>query len=194
MYINIDKFIYYLFYTLGSSDLNIDNGDLPVVLNLSRNSLKTIPLHLNSSTSLEEVDLSYNSLSSLDQEAAISRLRAVLARLQRLDLSHNLLSQLDPAALQLPGGAAENSSQLLQLDLSHNQLGSLPAQLFTDLRQLQQLDLSSNPGLGGQLELGDSATSLALASLSSVTSLQVSTDSSPLSLTVMVTSSCGTAA
>ena len=83
--------------------------------------------------SLEVLDLSHNSLTSVDP--ALTR----LGGLTSLSLAHNKLTAISVSFSPL--------SRLTHLDLSHNQLRLLPASVLppASLPSLASLDLTSNP-------------------------------------------------
>ncbi|XP_030370581.1 leucine-rich repeat-containing protein 70 [Scaptodrosophila lebanonensis] len=85
---------------------------------------------------LKDLDLSHNRISTLDR-----KLFEHTPQLAKLNLAYNKLSVLDaPTAMALAG-----LTNLQRLDLSHNGLVSLPAELFAPtLRNLRSLDLSGN--------------------------------------------------
>jgi internalin A len=101
-------------------------------LDLSYNQLSTLPEVIGQLSQLQELDLSYNQLSTLPE--AIGR----LSKLQELDLSGNQLSTLPEAIGQL--------SKLQVLNLSDNQLSTLP-EAIQNLERLEKLFLHGNPGL-----------------------------------------------
>lgn len=81
---------------------------------------------------LQDVDLSYNSLTSVTT-AVISKMPS----LQRLFLQHNQL-------ITVESGALRRATTLTHLDLSNNRLQELPHSLLHGCRQLQQLLLGNN--------------------------------------------------
>ena len=83
--------------------------------------------------SLEELDLSHNSLASLDP--ALTR----LGHLTSLSLAHNQLTSISVSFSLFP--------RLTKLDLSHNLLRLLPASVLppASLPVLASLNLTSNP-------------------------------------------------
>ena len=83
-------------------------------------------------SSLQELSLTGNSLSSLD--AAIF---ADLAKLEQLELNRNSLTSL-------PANTFNGLSNLENLNLASNSLNNLDANIFNDLSKLKQLYLSSN--------------------------------------------------
>ncbi|XP_042329868.1 platelet glycoprotein Ib alpha chain [Sceloporus undulatus] len=101
---------------------------------------------------LSELDLSNNSLSTLETGAPLPHLQQLalshnaldslpdfqgLPALTRLALGHNALTQLQEGAFRALGG-------LQDLQLQGNQLRRLPSGAFQGLQDLQDLDLSDN--------------------------------------------------
>ncbi|MBG1245009.1 COR domain-containing protein [Nostoc sp. NZL] len=99
------------------------------VLNLSYNSIKTLPEAIARLQQLTSLYLSHNSIKTLPEATAR------LQQLTSLDLSHNSIKTLPEATAHL--------QQLTSLDLSHNQLTMLP-EAITRLQQLTSLYLSGN--------------------------------------------------
>lgn len=98
------------------------------VLKLDNNQLSSLPngfapLHV------QELDLSHNKLTTLK---SLGR----LPQMTHLHLSHNNLNSIEEKAFM-------NCSNILVLDLSHNDLAQVPSSL-THLKSLQTLDLSFN--------------------------------------------------
>ncbi|XP_070072795.1 leucine-rich repeat-containing protein 70 [Drosophila takahashii] len=84
---------------------------------------------------LRDLDLSHNRISRLDR-----RLFEHTPHLTKLNLAYNKLIALDEATT----AAVASVKTLQRLDLSHNGLMSLPAQLFPTLTSLRILDVSGN--------------------------------------------------
>ena len=102
-------------------------------LDLGINELTSLSLELFSGlSSLQELDLSFNDLTSLP-----SGLFSGLTSLQELNLYGNELTTLPP-------GLFSGLSSLQELDLGINDLTSLPSGLFSGLTSLQELDLGYN--------------------------------------------------
>lgn len=115
--------------------------------------LRHIPPYLHLPSSLQKIDLSYNSFTTLPVE--IKDVSGLIV----LDLSHNRLSEFPLQVLELPRleelnlahnaiyalplGIGEMHS-LRRLDLRHNHLRQLPTELFL-LPRLEYLDLRGNP-------------------------------------------------
>lgn len=115
-------------------------------LNLSRNKIEALPPDLGKCTQLQTLLLSENRLASLPKSLCL------LSQLTKLDVAHNCLTGLDS-----PGSLVEcvasyfgwygphqpTFSYLTFLDVSHNQLASLP-QWLAGLHELQHLNISHN--------------------------------------------------
>ncbi|XP_043651915.1 insulin-like growth factor-binding protein complex acid labile subunit [Drosophila teissieri] len=84
---------------------------------------------------LRDLDLSHNRIARLDR-----RLFEHTPHLTKLNLAYNKLSALDEATT----ASIASVATLQRLDLSHNALLSLPAQLFSKLTSLRILDVSGN--------------------------------------------------
>ncbi|EDV93274.1 leucine-rich repeat-containing protein 70 [Drosophila grimshawi] len=84
---------------------------------------------------LKDLELSHNRISRLDR-----KLFEHTPQLRKLALAHNRLSVLDAATT----AALASITSLQRLDLSHNGLLTLPAELFSHLGNLQFLDVSGN--------------------------------------------------
>lgn len=132
-----------VFCSLNSlTELNLANNFLQDVKDLGFSSSE-----LNSCRiPLRKLDLSSNSLSSLDVRAF-----GQLRKLESLQLASNNLNVIDDGAL---GGL----STLINLNLAHNRFVALPNQLFAQTPYLQDLHLNNNslsvlaPGLFDGLE------------------------------------------
>jgi hypothetical protein len=98
-------------------------------LDLSHDSLGTVPRRLYRFDRLQTLDLSYNELSEVGPEIA------ELGSLRRLNLSNNRLEELPVTAGKI--------RYLEELDVSHNRLVNWPSEL-SDMPFLQKLDLSDN--------------------------------------------------
>jgi Leucine-rich repeat (LRR) protein len=138
------------------------------VLNLTRNRIRSTE-NLGFSTNsfldcggaalqeLQTLDLSYNELTFIPENWAVSKLR----RLQQLNLQHNNISELNGETLaglnslrilnlsynhleQLPSTLFYGSRELREIYLQNNELYELPHGLFHRLEQLLILDLSQN--------------------------------------------------
>ncbi|KAH8268065.1 hypothetical protein KR018_010811, partial [Drosophila ironensis] len=106
---------------------------------------------------LKDLDLSHNQIARLDR-----RLFEHTPHLTGLNLAYNKLSVLDAATAASIGSVLT----LQRLDLSHNGLMDLPAELFTQLSHLRTLDVSGNEFKAvpsGILQLGKSLVQLNLA-------------------------------
>ncbi|XP_030559372.1 carboxypeptidase N subunit 2 isoform X1 [Drosophila novamexicana] len=84
---------------------------------------------------LKDLDLSHNRISRLDR-----KLFEHTPQLRKLALAYNRLSVLDAATT----ASLASITNLERLDLSHNGLLTLPAELFSHLNNLYQLDISGN--------------------------------------------------
>ncbi len=98
-------------------------------LDLSNQSLTTLPEQLQSFTHLTHLDLSHNQLTTLPEW--INQLTA----LTHLNCAHNQLTTLPETFCELP--------QLHTLDLTQNQLTELP-EAFGQLTTLYSLEISQN--------------------------------------------------
>lgn len=141
-------------------------------LNLTRNRIRSserigfnVPECSNSE--LQNLDLSYNDLRSLNENSGFSRLR----RLQQLNLTHNNISEISGEALAglvslkvlnvannkigtLPQGLFAGSPELKEIHLQNNSLFSLAKGLFHRLEQLLVLDLSGNQLTSNHIDAG----------------------------------------
>eukprot|EP00095_Tigriopus_kingsejongensis_P008246 maker-scaffold230_size244653-snap-gene-1.22 protein:Tk08246 transcript:maker-scaffold230_size244653-snap-gene-1.22-mRNA-1 annotation:"toll " len=115
--------------------ISLENADLfssllshLEALKLDNNQLSILPLHF-APPHLRELDLSHNRLTTLKSFGR-------LPQMTHLHLSHNKLHSIGETALA-------NCSNVLVLDLSHNDLVEAPASLM-HLKSLQTLDLSFN--------------------------------------------------
>ncbi|MEC7984015.1 MAG: leucine-rich repeat domain-containing protein [Myxococcota bacterium] len=99
-------------------------------LNLAHNQLRALPSDLNHCTKLIDLNVSHNRFTSLNTNY-------VLPNLQKFQCSHNELQDLPAFFHSLP-------SDLSTIDLSYNQLSTIPTSLarFT---HVQHLNLSRNP-------------------------------------------------
>lgn len=119
------------------------------------------------SNDLQKLDLSFNELRTLPENAGFSRLR----RLQLLDLRNNNLSDVNSDALtglvslrvlnlannkieNLPQGLFSNSRELREVHLQNNSLYSLAKGLFHRLEQLLVIDLSGNQLTSNHIDEG----------------------------------------
>lgn len=103
------------------------------VLDLSHNSIDALgKRHFESQIMLTSLNLSYNSLHYLEEQAFSG-----LTQLQVLDLRHNHLTRIDDYVL----GDLE---ELTDLDLSFNSIEYLSSECFTSLYRLRSLNLNSN--------------------------------------------------
>ena len=125
-------------HLLDLSDLGLSFEDGCIVqltqIDLSHNQLSTVrgnDLKLAGAT-LEKVDLSFNRLSILSDDAL-----AHLRMLQELNLAHNLLAALPPTLFN-------SSVNLEKLHLQNNSLTLLTPSIFAQLTKLVSLNLSRN--------------------------------------------------
>ena len=132
-----------VFCSLNSlTELNLSNNFLQDVKDLGFSNSDLLSCRIP----LRKLDLSSNSLSSLDTRA-LGQLR----KLESLQLASNNLNVIDDGAL---GGL----SALINLNLAHNRFVALPNQLFVETPYLQELHLNNNslsvlsPGLFDGLE------------------------------------------
>ena len=111
------------------------------ILYLDHHLLDFIPLQaqLYNATGLYELYLSYNNISSLPEYAF-----GFSHRLTRLDLSYNKISKLDNLTFQRHPNAFAGPFLIDYLDLSHNQLTVLQANVFSYLVNLRLLKLEHN--------------------------------------------------
>ncbi|XP_054256829.1 leucine-rich repeat neuronal protein 1-like [Macrosteles quadrilineatus] len=102
------------------------------VLDLSNNYLSTLPNDmLENQLSLRELYISKNQL-----EAMLTETYANCSELQVLDFSHNRILDISEDV--------KLSSSLITLLLNNNKLKSVPIQMFTNLENLEILDLANN--------------------------------------------------
>jgi Leucine-rich repeat (LRR) protein len=110
------------------------------VLYLDHHLLDDIPIQaLYNATGLYELYLSYNNISSLPAYAF-----GFSHRLTRLDLSHNRISTIDNSTFHRHPNAFAGPFLIDYLDLSHNQLTILQANVFSYLVNLRLLKLEHN--------------------------------------------------
>jgi len=111
---------------------SVNNISIPgsKTLNLSNQGLKSIPSYVFNQRSLEELDVSNNSLTG-----AIQSQIGQLINLKVLNASNNLMTGVPAEVGQL--------QKLEVLDLSNNQLTGLPNELG-NLKNLKTLNLSGN--------------------------------------------------
>lgn len=101
-------------------------------LNLAHNAISTVGQALVFLDQLQELDLSYNLLSSLGKGNFVAQ-----TELSELRLAHNNLTFLS-------AGAFRGLRALVQLDLGHNSLSDLPGEVLDDLPHLAILHLAHN--------------------------------------------------
>ncbi|XP_077386394.1 lumican [Festucalex cinctus] len=119
----------------------VKEGELQALINLnlldlSGNSFSSVPRHLP--TSVQQLYLSNNSLSGLDEDSFVG-----LANLKYLRLSHCLLNSgnIHPHAFNL--------STLVELDLSYNRFTSIPTvhtalqHLYLEANEIQEFNVTS---------------------------------------------------
>ena len=111
----------------GNNNISIPGSK---TLNLSNQGLKSIPSYVFNQRSLEELDVSNNSLTG-----AIQSQIGQLINLKVLNASNNLMTGVPAEVGQL--------QKLEVLDLSNNQLTGLPNELG-NLKNLKTLNLSGN--------------------------------------------------
>ncbi|CAG9824366.1 unnamed protein product [Phaedon cochleariae] len=119
------------------------------LLNLSGNILNYLSKDIFKNTSLEMLDLSYNSFSVVPS----SSVSDVGYTLRYLSLGCNNIEHIDITTFP-------DIPSLQHMDLSNNKLTILPDNVFTSLGLLQTLDLSSNPLRSNFKELFHYAQSL----------------------------------
>lgn len=103
-------------------------------LDLSHNRLSSVnPKWFLYITGLKELVLSFNKFTHLDS-SALSGLRM----LERLDVSHNFILSVHQNTFNYV------HNTLTMLDLSHNHLGKIESDLFSEMVSLDMLDLSHN--------------------------------------------------
>ncbi|XP_019640528.1 PREDICTED: leucine-rich repeat-containing protein 4C-like [Branchiostoma belcheri] len=103
-----------------------------VYLNMTECNLVTVP-HLKHLESLENLDLSRNSIDKLETDNL-----AELKGLGSLRMPSNLLSEIEQDSF-------EDLGSLRELDLSDNYLTILPFGLFSNMRALTKVNLGGNP-------------------------------------------------
>jgi len=101
-------------------------------LDLSANSIEEVPQALSQLTLLRVLDLSNNQLVNFD---------VPLPKLTKLALAHNAISHL-PAIFCEPDGPG--LPEIREIDLSYNHLTELPDLFFSTNTQLMRLDLAHN--------------------------------------------------
>ncbi|KAG5880820.1 hypothetical protein JTB14_019464 [Gonioctena quinquepunctata] len=119
------------------------------ILNLSGNSLNYLARDIFRNTSIEMLDLSYNSFSVVPS----SSVSDAGVTLRHLAMRSNIIEHIDITTFP-------DIPSLQYLDLSNNKLTILPDNVFTSLGSLQILDLSSNPLRSNFKELFHYAQSL----------------------------------
>lgn len=103
-------------------------------LNASGNYLRAIRVgQFSSANKLETVDLSYNKIDHIDENAFDVR----SAQLATIDLSHNFIQQIGSMVFR-------NLTRLQTIYLSHNNLTNISSGLFSYQTELNTLDLSYN--------------------------------------------------
>jgi hypothetical protein len=118
------------------------------VLNLSRNLFSQFHLDPFTFSTLRELDLSHNRLTTVSSGSSFAFYIDVLTSLEVLNLSHNKLSSL-PSDFGNLGrqkndyGFRVKNFSLKQLHLSHNRLTELP-QFMENFQRLELLDLQQN--------------------------------------------------
>ena len=114
----------------------VPGGILPIktkILYLQYNHIEVLTnTSLSRIIEITELDLSYNSLTTIDNNAFRNHRNLTI-----LQLHHNQLRDL-------PQGVFDHLVHLRVLDLSFNKLGILPTELLGNTFQLQNLDLSNN--------------------------------------------------
>ncbi|XP_058980989.1 leucine-rich repeat neuronal protein 1 [Musca domestica] len=143
------------------------NGDVIfTTIKLNNNSITHIPSL--PSYPVENLYLSFNQINNITLGAFQN-----LTKLAKLDLSHNNLTKtaLQPDVFKGPYATDkyEPLNSLIELDLAHNELHSLHGDLFEHLPNLEILILCENV-----FQVIDTPTLVALASLSSVKTLDMS--------------------
>ncbi len=103
------------------------------VVDLSYNTLRSLPRDAFESTSIETVDLSHNEFVAMPTSA----LTEASASVRNLNLAYNRIEHLDSTMFA-------NTPHLLSLSLAHNRLTILPDNIFIGLGNLMHLDLSAN--------------------------------------------------
>ncbi|XP_074027926.1 uncharacterized protein [Leptinotarsa decemlineata] len=119
------------------------------ILNLSGNNLNYLAKDIFRNTSIEMLDLSYNSFSVVPS----SSVSDAGVTLRHLSMRSNNIEHIDITTFP-------DIPSLQFLDLSNNKLTILPDNVFTSLGLLQTLDLSSNPLRSNFKELFHYAQSL----------------------------------
>ncbi|XP_061402928.1 leucine-rich repeat neuronal protein 1-like [Musca vetustissima] len=143
------------------------NGDVIfTTMKLNNNSISQIPILPQ--YPVENLYLSFNQINNITLGAFQN-----LTKLTKLDLSHNNLRKkaLHPDVFkgQYSKDKYEPINSLIELDLAHNELHSLHADVFEHLPNLEILILCENV-----FQVIDTSTLAALASLSSVKTLDMS--------------------
>jgi Leucine-rich repeat (LRR) protein len=148
------------------SQLNLSNFSRLVVLDLSSNNITRVgscqkcdsisSLVLNQSESLQFLNISVNSIATIENDAFDN-----LTSLGLLDLSQNNITSLNPASFkdlmylkflnlshnsikEFQYGTFDHLTRLESLDISNNQLVELHQYTFTSLKQLRQLYFDNN--------------------------------------------------
>ncbi|KAK9879164.1 hypothetical protein WA026_004016 [Henosepilachna vigintioctopunctata] len=116
------------------------------IVNLSRNRLRALPDNLFREDGIEHVDLSHNLIGKLP---LTSFSIAAAMNLHELDLSWNSISSLSHGGMfsrfkVRVGLKSSLANQFELLDLSYNRLAQIDAGTFRDLPRLSNLDLSNN--------------------------------------------------
>ena len=122
-------------------------------LKLARTGLKMLPPEIVACKNLEELDISYNQLASLEDLTELPNLKSLVAKSNLIlesslppEIFHPDFNVLDLQCNKLRGipVGLEEATGLLVLNLAHNNITEIPQQTFVKLCDLIHLDLSHN--------------------------------------------------
>ncbi|CBY08311.1 unnamed protein product [Oikopleura dioica] len=122
-------------------------------LKLARTGLKVLPAEIVCCQNLEELDISYNQLASLEDLSELPNLKSLIAKSNLIletslppEIFHKELNVLDlqKNKLRAVPERLEEAEGLLVLNLADNQISEIPQTTFVNLCDLMHLDLSGN--------------------------------------------------
>lgn len=122
-------------------------------LKLARTGLKVLPSEIASYENLEELDISFNQLASLEDLSELPNLKSLIAKSNLIletslppEIFHKELNVLDlqKNKLRAVPERLEEAEGLLVLNLADNQISEIPQTTFVNLCDLMHLDLSGN--------------------------------------------------